>query len=396
MRQRPSRINWIEARLPLAAWYRVGWRDHPVPANLPFAWSFAAMVAVALAVLTITGIWLGLAYTPTPQAAALSIVIYTRTVPFGWLIEDLHRDGATMLFGVVYLDLFQGLYFATYRNRRELAWILEVVRFAVFLVIGFFGYAMTGSPASRAAMLIMAEHIAAIPLLGPTIALDFRGGPTLGATSLPHMAMTHIAIGFLVLLIAMLGYVASRMAPPANPDGIAGLDPRDLVPQSSYNARLFLAFIVFAVILALIMLISPGWGYPTGPARLGPFTMRMGPLPPWYLLVFHGFARAGITPAGGTALTFLALGLLAALPWLDRGRVASARYRPVYGAFVILFALDLALLGYAAAQPSRGIWPIVIDAATIWCFAHLIVVTPVVTRLEPRHIVPARITRRRV
>lgn len=388
-----ARAGWFEARLPVRAWYGRHWRDYPVPANLPFAWSFGVLVALALAVLTLTGIWLGLAYVPG-RHAAMSIVTYTRDVPFGWLIADLHRDGTTMLFLVVYCELFRGIFFATYRNQRELVWIIEVVRFAVFLAIGFFGFVMLAGPAAQAAMLIMADHLASLPVFGRLLARDFLGGTTLNALTMPRMAMSHVAIGFLVLLIAALGFAAARLAPPANPDGIAVVDPRDLVAHSAYGARLFTAVLVFALILALIITVAPGLGYPTGPVLPAPMGMPLQVTPPWFLLIFHGFARAGQTPGGGAFLTIVAFVVLGGLPWLDRGAVASGRYRRVYAGFVLLLAMDVVLLAIAAAQPARGVWPAVIDVTTIWFFAHFLVVTPLVTTLETPRTVPARLTRR--
>jgi len=376
MKRASARVGWLEARLPVAAWYRAGWRDAPVPRNLTLVFSAGMMLAVALAVITLSGIWLGLAYVPAPGAAALSIARYTHEVPFGWLVFDLHRDGVTMLFGVVYLGLVRGMFYGSYRGGRELAWVLEIARFAVFLGLGFFGFAMSGGPGAQIAMVEMARHIAAVPLAGPVVARDFLGGPGIGATSIAHMAMTHIAIGFLVLLIAMLGYLTSRLAPPAHPDGVGVADARDLVAQSEYAGQIFAAFVIFALILAVIVTLAPGLGYPAASAT-----------PPWYLMIFDGLGRAGRTPGGGVALGVAALALLLALPWLDRGRVASRRYRPVYATFVALFALNAALLGVAAASG----WTIVMVAATIWLFLHFLVVTPLVTLLETPRPVPERL-----
>lgn len=386
--------GWLETRLPLCAVWLTQWRDHLVPANLTLVWSFGVLVAVALGVLTLSGIWLGFAYVPTTQGAALSIERYTRAVNFGWLIRDLHRDGATMLFGVVFIELFRGIYYGSYRNRRELAWIIEVVRFFAFLAVGFFGFAMTGGAVADAAVTIMAAHIAAIPLFGSALAHWFLGGFMVGSATAPRLAMAHEAIGFLVLLIALLGFMASRAAPPANPDGIAVPDPRDMVPQSAYAGKLFTAFMIFALIFAVIVAFAPGLGQPAGMSLTSPMAMPVQPVPPWYLLGFHGLARAGQSAGGGTLLTVAALVLLGALPWLDQGIVASGRYRPLYAGFVIVLAIDWVVLSVAAAQPATGIWPAVIDIATIYVFVHFIVITPLVTMLERAHPVPARIARR--
>jgi ubiquinol-cytochrome c reductase cytochrome b subunit len=228
-------------------------------------------------------------------------------------------------------------------------------------------------------MLAMAAHVAAVPGFGVSAAQDFLGGAAIGPTSLAHMTMAHVAIGFLVLVIAGLGYVSMRIAPP---------QPGRLVPRSTYAPQLFGAFLVFALIFALIVTISPGLGYPVGPVLPDALALPLQPVPPWFLLVFHGFARAGLTPGGGAFLTLLALVLLGALPWLDRGAGPAGGARPVYAGFVVVLALDVAALAIAAAEPARGVWPAVIDLASIWYFVHFIVVTPLVTMLErPRAVV---------
>ncbi|HEX7389630.1 MAG TPA: cytochrome bc complex cytochrome b subunit [Acidiphilium sp.] len=386
--------GWFEARLPLcAAWHR-HWSEHPVPANLTFVWSFGVLVAVALGVLAVSGIWLGFAYVPTTHGAAASIEQYTREVNFGWLIHDLHLDGTTMLFGVVYIELFRGLYYGSYRNGRDLVWIIEVFRFFVFLAVGFCGFAMTGGALAQASLTVMAAHIAAIPIFGDGLSQWFLAGFVVGPATAPRIAMLHEAIGVLVILIALLGYAASRAAKPANPDGIAVTDAGDMVPQSAYAGKVFSAFIIFAFIFALIITFAPDLGQPAGMSLTDPLSIPVRPAPPWYLLGFHGLARAGMSVGGGTLLTVAALILLGALPWLDQGKVASGRYRPVYAGFVILLAIDWIVLSVAAAEPAVGAWPVVIDITTIWLFVHFIIITPLVTMLAPEHAVPARIARR--
>lgn len=383
--------GWFEARLPACSFYRRHWQDFTVPRGLPFSWSIGPLVAVSLGVITLSGIWLGIGYEPSTSGAALSIAEYTREVPFGWLMRDLHRDGTTMLFGVLFIELFRGAFYGTYRNGRELVWIIDILRLFVCLALGFLGFAMTGSPAAHAATAIMADHLATIPLFGHLIGPAFLGGAAVGAATGPRIAMAHIAIGFLVLLIAGLGLIASRAAPQANPDGIAKPDPRDLVPQSAYAGQYFTAFLVFALIFAAIVAFDPGLGTSKTPVLPGHLAVPVSVVPPWYLLAFHGIARLGGSPGGGMFLTVIAFLLLGGLPWIDRGTVASGRYRPVYAGFVVLLAIDLVLLSIAAAQPARGLWADAADLAAIYAFAHFLVITPLVTMLETPRDLPARL-----
>ena len=383
--------NWSKSRLSLGAVYRRYWRDYPVPANLKLSWSFGVLVAVALGVLTISGIWLGVYYVPTTQGAGLSITEFSRDIPFGWLIHDLHRDGTTMLFGLVYIELLRGISYGSYRNQREAAWIIEVVRFFMFLMIGFCGFVMTGGADAYWSAMIMVRHLAAIPLFGPTIAHAFLGG----LVTLPRIAIAHEVIGLLVLLVAALGFAASRAAPPANPDGIVSLAPDNLVPQfPAYTGKVFTALILFGLIFAAIIAFVPGFGQPPGNEIIGaPMTMPANVTPPWFLLGFHGLVRAGQSLGVAAWLTVAAsFALLGALPWLDRGTVASRRYRPLYGGFVWVLQIDWIVLSISAAKPATGAWPTVTDITAAYCFAHFLILTPLVTLLEPTHPVPLRIT----
>ncbi|HQT61232.1 MAG TPA: cytochrome b N-terminal domain-containing protein [Acidiphilium sp.] len=373
--------GWLEARLPLCAAYRRHWSEALVPTGQPLSWSVGPLVGVALAVLTLSGIWLGLAYQPSLSGAAISIADYTRNVPYGWLIRDLHRVGTTMLFGVLFIELFRGAFYGTYRNGREFAWIVEILRLFACMAVGFLGFAMTGSPAAHGALLAMAAHLAAIPLFGHLVGPAFLGGAVLNAATAPRVAMAHEAIGFLVLLIATLTVIASRAAPPAHPDGIASPDPRMMTPRAAQARRYFTAFLVFALLFAAILVLDPGLGTPRTPVLPAALAIPVQVTPPWYLLVFHGFARVAGSPGGGTLLTVAAFLLLGALPWLDRGAVGSCRQRPVYAGFLVLLAVDLVLLGIAAAA-TGGLWTTVAELATTYAFAHFLIITPLVTMLE--------------
>ncbi len=389
-----TKPGWFEARLPLCAVYRRHWSDGLVPASQPLSWSVGPLVGVALAVLTLSGIWLGLAYQPSLSGAALSIADYTRNVPYGWLIRDLHRVGTTMLFGVLFVELFRGAFYGTYRNGRELAWIVEILRLFACMAVGFLGFAMTGGPAAQGALLAMDAHLAAIPLFGHLLGPAFLGGAGLNAATAPRVAMAHEAIGFLVLLIAALTVVASHAAPQAHPDGLTTPDPRTMTPRQAQAGRYFTAFLIFALVFAVILAFDPGLGTPKTPVLPAALAIPVRVTPPWYLLVFHGFARVAGTPGGGALLTVVAFLLLGALPWLDRGAVASCRRRPVYAGFLVLLAVDLVLLGIAAGAPG-GLWATVAELATTYAFAHFLIITPLVTMLEtPRD--PAASPSRRI
>ena len=390
--------GWVEQRLPVRGWFRRGVLEMRVPANFSPLWSLEMLVWAALAALTLTGIWIGLYYVPTASGAFDSIDAIRRGVQFGWLMLDLHSVAATMLFAVVYVMLYRGLWYGTYRGRREVAWLIEVVRFVLLLAIGFFGFTMIGGPASEAAVRAMAAHLAALPLVGPALRTAYLGGFTATPATAQHLAMAHESLGFLVLLVAALGVAASRVAAPANDHGLYPLDAGDLRPlHPRFTMTVFVTLIGFAVITMLLVGFDPSVGEAPGnvPVTVGPGMLGLSApavaTPPWYLLGFHGLAMFAGGPGGGAGLTIVLWILLGAMPWLDRGRVASGRFRPVYAGFVFLLGIDWVVLSIAAGSSGGGAWPVVIDLTTIWLFVHFLVVVPLVTAWERTDPVPARL-----
>ncbi len=385
--------SWLEQRLPIGRMLR----DHlifaPIPADFSLGACVEPLIWGALITLTFTGIWLGLFYHAAPQHAFTSLQTIMRAVPFGWLIRDLHRTGVSILFALAYLQLFRALRLGLYRDGRELAWIVSLVRFAMFLFLGVLGFIMIDGAASIALSLDLAAHLAAIPLIGHAIAQAFLGAASdLSRPDLTRIAMAHIAIGFLLLLIAGLTSLTQRLAPPANRDGLPRLDPRDLVAFHPYGSpRLFAAAIITGLIFFGLILAAPHFqssrlnAIPAGTLAL-PLHLDL----PWYLLGFAGLAQAGQSLGGGTALIAVVLILLAALPWLDRSPAAAARYRPWHRRALWLLAGAWVLLSIGAADP-RGAWTLMIDLSACYVIAHFLLVTPLISLLEAPQPVPTRL-----
>jgi quinol-cytochrome oxidoreductase complex cytochrome b subunit len=365
--------------------------DYPVPCNRNFLWSFGVMVGFSLLVLSVSGIWLGFYYVPTPGDAFNSIEYIERNVHYGWLIRDLHLVGTTMLFGAVYVELFRGIYYGTYRHGRESVWGIEAARFFLLLCAGFFGYIMVFGPASTASLMIMASRLGG---LGHFLIAGFG----INAATMPRIATLHTVFGLLAVGVALLGFFASRAAGLANPDGLAVVAPADMRPlHPYYTIRAFFALIVFLLIFTIIVTFGLHWFTPPGnyaawPASAARMALPVNPIPPWYMLGFHGIARAAGSLWFGTALTILAFLMLAALPWLDRGTIASCRYRPRYRGFVLVLAFDWIVLSVLASLPATAVISIFLEATTIYLFLHFLLITPLVTSFERTRPLPTRPT----
>jgi ubiquinol-cytochrome c reductase cytochrome b subunit len=386
--------SWLEQRLPV----RRLLRDHLIFAPVPVDFSLGAclepLIWGALLTLTFTGIWLGLFYHATSHGAFTSLETIMRAVPFGWLIRDLHRTGVSILFALAYVQLFRALRFGLYRDGRELAWIVSILRFATFLFLGVLGFIMIDGAASEALSTGLAAHLATIPIIGTGLAQAFLGtAGGLSSHDLTRIAMAHIAIGFLLLLIAGLTSLTQRLAPPANRNGLAELDPRDVVPLHPYfSPRLFAAAIITGLIFFALILAAPHLqssrlnAIPANPLAL-PLHLDL----PWYLLGFVGLAQAGQSLGGGTLLIAVLLILLAALPWLDRSAVAAARYRPWHRRALWLLAAAWILLSIGADQRT-ALWSLITDLSAFYVIAHFLLLTPLISLLEHPKPVPTRLT----
>ena len=338
-----------------------------------------ALIWVAVLVLAISGVWLGFFYRPGIPSAFNSLQYIMRDVNFGWLIRDLHGASATMLFGLVYLQIFYGISRGAHRGPRTFAWILVVLRLVAFVAVAYFGFATVGGAASLGSLPSVAQHLAALPIIGPGLATALRGGYSVGMTTLSRVAMAHIAIGFLLVVVAVFTMTVrhvSRGGDKSRREDLA-------LQRAHYNRNLFSGVILLAFACVALITFAPG----LGSTRLNaippdPLAIPLQVTLPWYLLVFQGLAGAAQSVHGGAYLVIGSLLLLGAMPWLDLRREQSVKAGPVFRFFVWLFGLDFIVLSVAAAEPAHRFSPIIVDLATLYWFAFLVVITPVVTLLE--------------
>ena len=338
-----------------------------------------ALIWAAVLVLTLSGIWLGFFYRPGIPSAFNSLQYIMRDVNFGWLIRDLHGASATVLFGLVYLQIFYGISSAAHRGLRAFSWILVVLRLVAFVAVAYFGFAMVGGAGSLGSLSSVAQHLAVLPIIGPGLATALRGSFSVGVTTLSRVAMAHIAIGFLLVVVAVFTLTVRHVS-----RGGGKGKREDLAIQRAHdNRKLFSGVILLAFACAALITFAPG----LGSTRLNatppdPLAIPLQVTLPWYLLAFQGLAGAAQNVRGGAYLVMGSLLLLGAMPWLDRTRDRSVKAGPVFRFFVWLFGLDFIVLSVAAAEPAHRFSPIIADLATLYWFAFLVVITPVVTLLE--------------
>ncbi len=360
--------SWLENRLPLCAAWRAMFAGYQSPREQPYFAALPALILGMAVLLALSGLVLGVYYVARGGDAYHSIQYISRSVNFGWLLQSLHTSGATMIFAAAYLLLFRAILTGEYRGAYDLAWFFKLNLFILLLLTGWFGYVLTDGAVS--AWSLRDTALAGLRLGGPggEIAGWIFGGPA-GAGTLGRMAMFHGVFGLLILLAAMAVIGANRLAAAAPGRRMVAFHPY-------YTAQHFAAFVIFALIFAVVLFFMPHLGENLlNLAPANPLLVPTALTPPWYLLPFS--ALGGALPGyGGIFAVIAALAVLYALPWLDRtppGRPSRALYK----FFVWVLAADVIALALAASPAVGTAIPACLFVA--WYFVHFLIITPLTT-----------------
>ena len=379
-------INWVDTRLPIFSYIKQEYGVFPMPKNCNYFWSFGGMAMITLVTMILTGIILAMQYVPSTSEAFNSVERIMRDVNYGWLIRYIHMNGASMFFIVVYIHMFRGLYFGSYKQPRELIWILGVIIFVLMMATAFMGYVLPWGQMSFWGATVITNLFSAIPLVGDSIVTWLWGGFAVDNPTLNRFFALHYLFPFLILGIVMLHVAAMHVAKSNNPTGVEPIEPGDTVTFHPYfTSKDSFAIVIFIAVWAYFVFFAPNYlGHADNYIPANPLQTPAHIVPEWYFLPFYAILRAvnfellGFIPPklGGVILMFGAIILLAFLPWLDRSRVRSCRYRPIYKWLTILFAINFVVLGYCGAKPAEGGILLLAQLTTFWYFFHLVVLTP--------------------
>jgi ubiquinol-cytochrome c reductase cytochrome b subunit len=422
-------LAWVDSRFPLSKMFKEHMSEYYAPKNFNFWYFFGSLAIVVLVIQIVTGIFLVMNYKPDAAKAFDSVEYIMREVPWGWLIRYMHSTGASMFFVVVYLHMFRGLIYGSYQKPRELIWIFGCSIFLLLMAEAFFGYLLPWGQMSYWGAQVIVNLFAAIPLIGPDLALWLRGDYVVGDATLNRFFSFHV----IALPLVLVGLVAAHIIAlhevgSNNPDGIdiknnldASGKPVDGIPfHPYYSVHDIMGLGVFLMIFAAIVFFAPEMGgYFLEANNFIPADPLQTPshiAPVWYFTPFYSMLRATTTPfliplwilcalvlglviknakdvrikgACTAILVALALGffffdakfwgvvimggsvvILFFLPWLDKSPVRSIRYRPdfhkyIYGAFIISFVI----LGYLGIKPPSPIFEKISQICTIYYLA---------------------------
>ncbi len=401
-------VKWVDTRLPIFTFMHHDLIDYPTPKNLNYMWNFGSLLGIILVIMIATGIFLSFNYTAHVDLAFDSVERIMRDVNHGWLIRYLHMNGASMFFLVVYIHIFRGLYYGSYKAPRELLWIIGVAILLVMMATAFVGYVLPWGQMSFWGATVITNLFSVIPFVGDKIVIWLWGGFAVDNPTLNRFFSLHYLLPFIIFGLVFIHIWALHTAKSNNPLGIDIKGDQDTIPfHPYYTIKDCFGFGVFLIIYLGITLFTPNLlGHPDNYIRANPLVTPAEIVPEWYFLPFYAILRAvpdnfidifGVLPViidaktSGVILMFASILILCLLPWLDRSKVRSARFRPIYRQLFWIFLADCLVLGWVGAKPAEGTMLIIGRVATFWYFFHLLILVPFVSKWEKTRDLPESI-----
>jgi ubiquinol-cytochrome c reductase cytochrome b/c1 subunit len=393
-------IRWIDYRLPFVATLEHELYEYPTPRNLNYWWNFGSLAGIMLVIMIVSGIVLAMYYTPNATMAFDSVERIMRDVNYGWLLRYIHMNGASMFFLIVYIHLFRGLYYGSYKYPREFLWMLGVIILLLMMATAFMGYVLPWGQMSYWGATVITNLFSAIPVFGQKIVTLLWGGFTVGNPTLNRFFSLHYLLPFVIVAVVGLHLVALHTHGSNNPLGIDSKGPQDSIPfHPYYTIKDMFGLIVFLIVFSIFIFYLPNFlGDPQNYIPANPLQTPPDIVPEWYFLPFYAILRSmtfnvlGIpSKLIGVMLMFSSILVLFLLPWLDTSRVRSATFRPVYKWIFWLLVIDVLTLGYVGAHPPAGTIVVIGQIATFYYFLHFLVLFPLLGKLERPRPLPTSI-----
>ncbi len=387
-------LQWIEKRLPIGGLIHSSFIAYPTPKNLNYWWTFGGILSFMLGVQIITGIVLAMHYTPHVDLAFNSVETIMRDVNYGWLLRYVHSNGASMFFIAVYIHIFRGMYYGSYKEPREVLWILGVIIYLLMMATGFLGYTLPWGQMSFWGATVITNFFSAIPGVGETVVTWLWGGYAVGNPTLNRFYSLHYLLPFVIAGVVVLHVWALHVVGQNNPAGIEPKSDKDTVPFTPYaTVKDGFFIVVFCMMYAWFVFYTPNFlGHADNYIAANPAVTPAHIVPEWYYLPFYAILRAIPDKLLGVLAMFGSIAILAFLPWLDTSKVRSARYRPLYRQFFWLFVAVCIGLGWLGSKPAEGIYTLIARILTFYYFAHFIIVLPLLGIFEKSKPLPNSIS----
>jgi ubiquinol-cytochrome c reductase cytochrome b subunit len=395
-------MRWLDDRLPLPRLvYNAVGAGYPVPRNLNYFWNFGVLAGFALVIQIVTGIVLAMHYAANAGVAFNSVEHIMRDVNAGWLIRYAHMNGASFFFIVVYIHIFRGLFYGSYKAPREMVWLLGVVIFLLMMATAFMGYVLPWGQMSFWGAQVITGFFSAIPLVGEPLREWLLGGFVPDNAALNRFFSLHYLLPFVIAGVIILHIWALHIPGSSNPTGIEVKSEQDTVPfHPYYTAKDGFGLGVFLIAFCAVTFFAPNMmGHPDNYIPANPLSTPAHIVPEWYFLPFYAILKSFTfnflwidAKLWGVIAMFGSIALLFFLPWLDASPIRSARYRPLYRKFFWVLLVDVAVLGVCGAMPAEEPWVLLSQIAALYYFAHFLIIIPIISRLEKPEPLPMSIT----
>ena len=397
--------TWIDERFPLTALWKSQVSEYYAPKNMNFWYYFGSLALVVLVIQILSGLFLTMNYKPSSADAFGSVEYIMRDVEWGWLIRYMHSTGASAFFIVVYLHMFRALLYGSYQKPRELLWIFGMLIYFVLMAEAFFGYLLPWGNMSYWGAQVIVSLFGAIPVVGDSLTEWIRGDFYISDVTLNRFFALHVvAIPFALVFLVIAHLMALHEVGSNNPDGVEikkvkgpdGIPLDGIAFHPYYTVKDMVGLGVFLILFALVIFFAPTMGgYFLENANFDPANSLQTPphiAPVWYFTPFYAILRAVPSKPLGAALMGIAVVLFVFLPWLDRGKVKSIRYRgPLFKFFLYSFAISFLALGYLGLQPPTPAYTLAARVFTVVYFAFFLLM-PWYTSIDKTKPVPTRVT----
>ncbi len=376
--------KWFEARLPILGLVH-DTMTFPTPKNLNYWWTFGGILAIFLVLQIITGIVLAMHYAPDTSLAFESVEKIMRDVNYGWLLRYAHSNGASMFFLAVYIHIFRGLYYGSYKAPRELVWIIGLIIYVAMMATAFMGYLLPWGQMSFWGATVITNFFSAFPVVGDPIVEWLRGGFVVDNPTLNRFFALHYLLPFILVALVAMHIWSFHVVGNNNPTGVEVKSVKaDTVPfHPYYTIKDSFAIVVFMILYFYLVFYAPNLlGEADNYIKANPLVTPAHIVPEWYFLPFYAILRAVPDKLGGVLLMFASIGVLFLLPWLDTSKVRSATFRPWFKQFFFIFVAVSLGLGYLGGKPAEGGYVLASRILTAYYFAHFLIILPLVGLFE--------------
>jgi Cytochrome b subunit of the bc complex len=401
-------MAWVDERFPATETWEAHLSKYYAPKNFNFWYFFGSLALLVLVMQILTGVWLAMSYKPDAGLAFASVEYIMRDVDYGWLIRYMHSTGASAFFIVVYLHMFRGLIYGSYRKPRELLWIIGVIIYLAMMATAFFGYLLPWGQMSFWGAQVIVNLFAAVPFVGEELSVWVRGDYVISDVTLNRFFAFHFLLPFILAALVFVHIVALHKVGSNNPDGIeikknkdANGIPLDGIPfHPYYTVKDIVGVVGFLMIFSAVLFFAPEMG---GFFIEAPNFEPANPLktpehiaPVWYFTPFYAMLRA-IPPMFGSqfpgvVVMFGAIAVLFVLPWLDRSPVKSIRYKgPIFKIAITIFVISFVVLGWLGVQASTPTKTLLAQIFTALYFAFFFLM-PWYSKIDKTKPVPERVT----